>query len=315
MDYSKKNRAELIAICKEKRITGYSGKKKSVLLDMILSKDTATISVRPIQQEIDVKNAPSVNTEMSSEWHHILKYIKYNNTNNFILTAEMIKGAKSSWTGAKSQFEPRLLAYQPSALSRPECFKEHGLCIFPVKNGTYILTKSMIYKELDYSATSITYIKKDDTSLILKMGDSETSLIDNLRYSGVFEREELLGEPITHGSLLNGRHRCTMELMLGDTTIAVDGVQYETDACYESKRKVLVNEGKSSPKQIDSFNIRQLYNPYREIRKIVGDKKEIIPVFIHKLQNDIHVWKYTFEDYMRPESIKQLGHYIYRFSS
>lgn len=37
MDYSTKSRDELVAICKEKNIKGYSGKKKDVLLQWLTS--------------------------------------------------------------------------------------------------------------------------------------------------------------------------------------------------------------------------------------------------------------------------------------
>jgi hypothetical protein len=145
------------------------------------------------------------------------------------------------------------------------------------------------------------------------MGDSETSLIDNLRYSGVFERPELLGEPITHGPLLNGRHRSTLSMCLGDKQIDVKGIQYETDSCYESEHKVLVIEGKSSKHEIDSFNIRQLYIPYREISK-VATSKEVICVFIHMYKNIVHIWKYSFDDKNRMDSIQLDGHYMYTFN-
>lgn len=49
MDYSKKTREELIAVCKEKGIKGYSGKKKDEVVKLIL--DSATdVNVAPIEQ-------------------------------------------------------------------------------------------------------------------------------------------------------------------------------------------------------------------------------------------------------------------------
>ena len=56
MDYSKKTREELIAVCKEKGIKGYSGKKKDEVVKLIL--DSATdVNVVPIEQRED----PNVN--------------------------------------------------------------------------------------------------------------------------------------------------------------------------------------------------------------------------------------------------------------
>ena len=51
MDYSKKTREELVAICKENKIKGYSGKKKSDIL-VLLSDDKNTIVVPGTLQQV-----------------------------------------------------------------------------------------------------------------------------------------------------------------------------------------------------------------------------------------------------------------------
>lgn len=48
MDYSKKLRKELIAICKEKSIKGYSGKNKSQIIELLTSKLPIEITTEPI---------------------------------------------------------------------------------------------------------------------------------------------------------------------------------------------------------------------------------------------------------------------------
>jgi hypothetical protein len=248
-------------------------------------------------------------------WEHILYSVNYNDDDNFIITATQIKKCGKTWTGRANQFEPRLLCYQSSSNSRPQIFKKKGIYIFPIKNGTYILTKHNIYEQLVYTDESpCVFINRDTTSIMLNIGDSETTLIDNLRYSGVFERPEILGEKITHGPLLNGRHRISLdEMKLGSGTVSIQGVQYETDSCFESAGKILIIEGKSLAKQIDSFNIRQLYFPYYEAWRLSREQKEIVCLFIHELCGLIRVWKYTFSDPNRIDSIKLLGCYTYKF--
>jgi hypothetical protein len=285
----------------------------------VLGDALPSITVMPVIRRI---KTPAVATEATmtslftdEPWSHILKTMNYDNQDELIITADDIKQSGKSWKGKANQFEPRLLAYQTSFKSRPQVFKNHSLFMLPIKNGTYLLTKHNIYKELDYSSSEeVTPIKRNTDSLVLSIGDSETSLIDNLRYSGVFERPEILGEEIKYGPLLNGRHRCDLDFKLGTTPISIKGVQYETDSCFESTNRVLIIEGKSSSSEIDSFNIRQLYFPYRTIKAAVGDKKEIICVFVHKLKDIVHVWKYTFEDIDAMDSIKLLGHYTYTFN-
>lgn len=257
---------------------------------------------------------------MSDPWDHILTSVGYKDQETFELTADQIKACKTTWNGPKNQFEPRLLCYQTSANSRPEVFKHHNLYILPIKNGTYLLCKTNIYMPLDYiivhAPATPTLVKPDQTSVMLSIGSSETSLIDNMRYSGIFERPEILGEPLTHGPLLNGRHRITTEFTLGPKTISISGVQYETDSCYESKNKILIIEGKSSQKPIDSFNIRQLYFPYREALRLLQSSKQtkqIICLFIHELNSIIHVWVYEFSNPNSFDSITLKGHYLYQF--
>jgi len=104
-----------------------------------------------------------------------------------------------------------------------------------------------------------------------------------------------------------------MEMKIGTKSLKINGVQYETDGCYESANKVLLIEGKSSSNMIDSFNIRQLYFPYREILKLAS-KKEIISLFIHDYKGVIHIWKYSFTDSNQFDSIHLDGHFMYKFS-
>jgi len=251
--------------------------------------------------------------KISQIWEHILVQHKYNNTStSFIISAEQIKECKKSWTGVNCQFEPRLLCYQTNDKSRPDIFKKNNLYILPIKNGEYLLSKNNIYKTLEYTDIQIIEIKKDTSSLLLDIGNSETSVIDNLRYSGVFESEHFLDEKITHGPLLNGRHYCNIDMKLGLSEISVRGVQYEVDCCFESEHKILLIEGKSSNKIIDDFNIRQLYYPYRVIYEKIKNK-EIICLFIHKLDDIINIWKYTFSEFDRIDSITCTGHYRYSY--
>jgi len=250
-------------------------------------------------------------------WEHILNCQQISdiyNSNDIVITSKQIKECKTTWTGpVTQQFEPRLLAYQITADTRPAIFRKYGISILPVRNGQYMLTKNKIYQPLDYSPVEVVMLTVDTTSLLLSIGESESSLIDRLRYSGVFEREEFLNEPITHGSLLNGRHRCSFDMQLGETSYSIKGVQYEIDSCFESENKILIIECKNTNSPFDSFNIRQLYFPYREILEKTLGKKEIICLFIHNCMNVVHIWKYGFEVSARMDSIVLLGHYMFKF--
>ena len=261
----------------------------------------------------------SIGMSSLDPWEHILncqQIADIYNSNDIVITSKQIKECKTTWTGpVTQQFEPRLLAYQITADTRPAIFRKYGISILPVRNGQYMLTKNKIYQPLDYTYTpvEVVMLTVDTTSLLLSIGESESSLIDRLRYSGVFEREEFLNEPITHGSLLNGRHRCSFDMQLGETIYSIKGVQYEIDSCFESEHKILIIECKNTNSPFDSFNIRQLYFPYREILEKTFGKKEIICLFIHNCMNVVHVWKYRFETPTKMDSIVLSGHYMFKF--
>jgi hypothetical protein len=247
-------------------------------------------------------------------WEHILNTINYKGINEKIITSIDIKKAKDTWKGKKNQFEPRLLCKQDTYENIPTIFKKYNICIISIKNGEYLLTKTNIYHNLEYKNESqIIKIHKNTKSLIINIGESESSNIDNLRYSGLFESKEYLNEPILFGSLLNGRHRCSFNMKLGIENVDVNGSQYETDGCYESENKILLIECKS--KKINSFNIRQLYYPYRTIYDYVKDKKEIITLFITTHCNIIYIWKFIFTNPLEFTSIKCISYNRYKFTA
>ena len=249
----------------------------------------------------------------SLAWEFILNTVSCDGSCDFTLTAEQIKEAGKANKTLKCQFEPRLLCKQDTFEDRPQIFKKLGLFIIAVENGTYKLIKQNIYQELKYSNVLALELERNKSSAVLNIGNSETSVIDNLRYSGLFESEEYLNEKILYGPLLNGRHRCTFETRIGENIYQIRGVQYETDSCYESENKILLIEGKSG--QPDSFNIRQLYFPYRTIYEAIKGCKEIICLFITKDKKDIiHIWKYTFENPLVMTSIKLVNYFRYKFN-
>jgi len=263
-------------------------------------------------KKISIVNRGGMN---NSIWSHILEYCKYSPelTDNFVITSKQIKESKQTWSGKKSQFEPRLLCKQDTKECRPNIFKQYGLNILSIKNGTYLLTHDNIYvtlKNLEVQNKNVSKIALKHYSSILQIGDSETSLLDNLRYNGVLEDE--IGEKILYGPLLGGRHRCHFTTILGEKKIVVAGSQYETDGCFETENKVCIIEVKS--KSVKSFNIRQLYYPYRVIYDKIGDTKEIICLFIYRDKKKvIHIFKYKWINPKIMMNIVCIGYKTYTY--
>jgi hypothetical protein len=285
---------EEVVIKKPKKVN-----KKKIIIS---SEDEKIISTKG--------NTEKVNKICDEIWSHIFKEINYDGEKERIITADEIKNAGKTWNGKKHQFEPRLLCKQDTSEDRPSIFKDKKLNILSIKNGEYIITKENIYVDLEYPPNiEEIIIEKNSDSVLLSFGDSETSMIDNLRYSGIFEGDLYLKQKIKYGSLLSGRHRCSFETLLGKSKISISGSQFETDGCYESNNKVLLIECKS--KIMKNFNVRQLYYPYRYIFDKMeknNKKKTIIPIFICSDKKMIHIWKYEFENPLEMMSIKLVSY-------
>lgn len=255
----------------------------------------------------------SKNKKKDLMWEHILTTINFDPQKKIqYITANQIKNAENSWNGEGELKDwPRKLCKQDSDKSRPNIFKENGICIISVKNGTYALIKENIYINLlpYYGAEKL--IKNQCDSLVLRLGNSETSMLDNLRYNGIFK--EIIGEKIKYGPLLGGRHRCSFKTQLGSETININGSQYETDACYETEHYICIIEAKNI--ECDSFNIRQLYYPFRTVYEKIKNKKKIIALFIYKnKKGTIHIYKYKWDDPKKMLSITCIGYFRYIFN-
>jgi hypothetical protein len=300
-----KNRAHSGGYCMKHQQTS-SIEEKIVEKSMVLRTPKTPISYRML----DLNSRSNYNLE----WKHILNTLGHDMKSNRIILNTEIKEAKESWIekGKKSQFEPRLLCKQDFKEERPNIFQQNQLSLLAIENGKYLLTKTNIYFDLKFQNVPVIQVEKNKNCLLLQHGDSESMLIDNIRYAGIFERNEFLGEPIEFGPLMRGRHRCSFDMKLEEEQISVKGVQIETDACYISKNKILLIECKKG-NSIGSFNIRQLYYPYRYIKNIYGEQKEVVPIFVYGDKKNIYIWKFKFEDVNDLNSIVQQNFYKYEW--
>jgi len=64
MDYSKKTREELIAICKEKNVKGYSGKKKDEIVKLLLNTSDIPVENEIVETHIAPVNPPVVKQDV-----------------------------------------------------------------------------------------------------------------------------------------------------------------------------------------------------------------------------------------------------------
>ena len=244
-------------------------------------------------------------------WEYIFDYLQYDLLYPLEIDAKQIRQIIK--TNSKLGFKDvRLLCKQDFKDERPKVFQDKNLCILPIKNGTYLIMKTDIYFHLDKSiCSSYIEIKKMNFSLLMEQSENENIVLDYLFYQGIFESKEILGENILYKDILRGRRRCSFTMNIENRLQQVEGVQIETDAVHETQNKVLIVECKCGVVK-DSFNIRQIYYPYRYIHNVYGDKKEIIPIFVWGKMPDIYIWQFKFENLFELKSIVLQNTYHYK---
>lgn len=246
-------------------------------------------------------------------WKHIIStnHPDYDYSGNLEITADQIKKAKDTWNGRKHQFEPRLLCKHDNANKQPIIFKNNDLSLISIKNGEYLLTKGKIFIKLPKNNKKIKYINTIHKSSLLLIGNSESSLLDNLKYNNILD--DVIGEKIILGPVLSGRHRCNFNTKLDNQNINISGSQYETDGCYETKSNYVIVEVKNI--DVDTFNIRQLYYPSRVVYDKTNGDKNIISLFICKDKNIIKIYKYKWHDINIMNDIYCDEYFRYQFNN
>lgn len=292
-----------------------------VYLDRYMSNKTDKLSKRSIlrtpmrivrqrhKNKTNNKTNNKINNKnkiIDSVWRHILLH------NNIIdlhkiahpiaLAASTIRQSQLTWGGPQHQFEPRILCKHDCREDRPDLLAKHDLSIISISMREYmIVPTSGIFIDLPMAAAKPIKIAKNKNSLVLQMGKSETTIIDNLRHAGVLD--QYLGEPILFDNLLGSRHRCTFDAQIDGMPVCVRGAQYEADAVFESQNKILLIEAKQR-KNITNFNVRQLYYPFRAILDATNAQKEILCLFINHYGGKIDIWQIRFDDMMSMTSAK-----------
>jgi Domain of unknown function (DUF6997)/Domain of unknown function (DUF6996) len=178
--------------------------------------------------------------------------------------------------------EPRLMTKFDSRKTRPKLLVDQGLTILPTSNGEYVLLCGDGYSDIPPVRQAETYdpgkIKNLQT---IRLGEgirSESQAIDTLFMISAlrsFVGDDSL-QLTVRGRLRSGDFSFKFRTNVRQEIINVKGVQIEVDSGYEGK-KIAIVEAKFGSSE--SFIIRQLYYPYRELIRS-GVTKEIVPVLL-----------------------------------
>ena len=157
---------------------------------------------------------------------------------------------------------------------------------------------------------------------ILNETTTGESAILSLCYNQMIMQDFLYDDIRAHPKLYFARRTQTsFEYHIGDQHIAVDNLQLEIDMTLEMDQVVVVFEAKNLLR--NDFAVMQLYGPYRYCRNLAEkmnlEIKGIRPVFVVRFvregETSVAFYEYTFEDIMRPASIRLVGNTQYNLTA
>jgi len=214
--------------------------------------------------------------------------------------------------------EPRLMAKFDTTGDLPPVFRDNKTFLLPVSNGKYVVVKGEGYHELEEPPAKIEDFRSDIPFDLksTKQGRGEMQYIDYAYNTGLISHftgiENLF--LTVRGRKFSGR----FSFHAGDVEIPeVSSVQMEIDAGYEGKNNLIIIEAKVG--MPSSFNIRQLYYPFRHFTQAIPGKK-VRPVFLiykkDKRERNggvYYLYEYKFSDVHNYNSIEPVSIKAYRF--
>lgn len=197
--------------------------------------------------------------------------------------------------------EPRLMAKIDRYSSLPQIFKDNNLFLLPTSRKDYAIVKGEGYHTLEPIETKMEIHQTSKPFPQSAMGiESESVFLDYANSCGllekVCERENLV-------SSFRGRTttpKFNFKIKECSKSIDVDRAQIEVDASYETSDEIIIFEAKIG--RLDSFNIRQLYYPFRTFY----GRKKIRNFFFGLIPEErIYMfWEYVFDPYYEFNSIR-----------
>ena len=232
-------------------------------------------------------------------WNKIFEYTGMSNHDfdvaPFVLTAAQIKAACQDFERTAEK-EVRILCKQDNRKSRPQVFKDKGLFLLPMRNGSYYILKGEGYIDVpDITSPIINYHKRLDFDLISSnIGDSEMQHLD-YAYANSLIRTFMEDESLVL-TIRGRKYTPSFTCKVNNFSLQISSVQTEVDAGYEGRDKIVLIEAKNSG--ISDTIIRQLYFPYRQWQDQTG--KTVYPLFFEKRiinkEKIYYIWQFEFSD-------------------
>ena len=191
--------------------------------------------------------------------------------------------------------EPRLMAKFDTQEDLPPVFKENDRFLLPISNGEYAVIKGEGYHNLEE-------ITENPTDFQCRLpfdlkssqhGNSEMQYIDYAFNSGLISK--FTGVETLFPTIRGRKYSPEFNLNVGKTELSIKSVQVEIDAGYEAKDEIILIEAKIGLPT--SFNVRQLYYPYRSWSEHVPGKRVRPLFFVYDKKEELYyLYEYTFQD-------------------
>lgn len=198
--------------------------------------------------------------------------------------------------------EPRLMAKMDKYSLLPQIFKDNNLFLLPTSRRSYAIIKGEGYHTLESIDTKTEEHQTSKPFPDSAVGiESESVFLDYANSCGLLEKlcntENLISS--FRGRTTTPKFKFKLKNL--SSIIEVDHAQIEVDASYETTNEIIIFEAKIG--MPESFNIRQLYYPFRTF---YGRKKIIRNFFFYLIPNEkIYMfWEYVFDPYDEFNSIK-----------
>ncbi len=213
---------------------------------------------------------------------------------------------------AITQREPRLLAKFDTPAQLPQPLQSAGFTLLPVRNGQYQLVRGSLFVALPSCPTSNVFVPQLPFPLsTMGRGSGEMQYLDQAFNTGLLQH--FLGLGPLFQTIRGREYTRPFTFHFAGQSIAVDAVQIEVDAGYESLHEVVLIEAKIGvPSHV---NIRQLYYPYRHFSILVPHKRIRTVFLAYDIPSaSFALHEFQFDDFHDPCSIRQTRCMIYRLA-
>ncbi|MDB5049230.1 MAG: hypothetical protein JWO30_2301 [Fibrobacteres bacterium] len=197
--------------------------------------------------------------------------------------------------------EPRLMAKIDTLAERPAILAEHGLALFPVRNGHYALFPDPDRKSFfSFGGEETPPVRVFRSAVDLNLFDtfprgqesSESQALDFAFLSSMLPA--FCGAQdmrlTLRGRLFSGGF--SFRTPAGGLSVDVSRVQIEVDAGYESSDAIFLIEAKRGRR--DDFHIRQLWYPYLHWSTLT--RKRVAPIFFTYSNGQYFLTEFAFGD-------------------